>query len=56
MSAEILKIKENIIINEISYEINNLENEILIFSYLSYDITNLPINTKEIWLKKNNLI
>jgi hypothetical protein len=51
---EILKIKNSIIINEAGYEINNLnnENEILIFSYLSYDITNLPINTKQIWLKK----
>jgi Leucine-rich repeat (LRR) protein len=52
LPAEILLIKNIININETSYEINNLdnENEILIFSKLSYEITNLPINTKEIWL------
>ena len=54
LPVEILKIKNSIYIDETGYEINNLdnENEILIFSDLSYEITNLPINTKEIWLKK----
>jgi hypothetical protein len=55
LPAEILKIKNIIKINETSYEINNLdnENEILIFSNLSYEIMNLPINTKEIWLSND---
>jgi Leucine-rich repeat (LRR) protein len=54
LPVEILKIKNSIYANETSYEINNLdnENEILIFSDLIYDITNLPINTKEIWLRE----
>jgi hypothetical protein len=35
----------------------DFENEILIISYLKEKITNLPINTKEIWLHKkiNNI-
>jgi Leucine-rich repeat (LRR) protein len=51
---EILQIKIIIKIDETSYDINNLDNdnEILIFSDLSSEIMNLPINTKEIWLKK----
>jgi hypothetical protein len=40
LPVEILKIKNSIKINETSYEINNLDNE--------NEITNLPINTKEI--------
>jgi Leucine-rich repeat (LRR) protein len=51
---ETLKIKDALIIDETSYDINNLdfENEILIFSKLKKEITNLPINIKEIWLDK----
>ena len=43
------------IIDETSYEINNLDNEckILIFGELNIKIMNLPINLKEIWLRKN---
>jgi Leucine-rich repeat (LRR) protein len=52
---EILKIKNVISIDETSYDINNInmENEILIFSDLKIKLSNLPINTKEIWLNKN---
>jgi len=55
LPAEILKIKQSLCINESSYDINNLniENEILIFSKLTKKLNNLPINTKEIWLKSN---
>ena len=54
LPAEILKIKNKILIDETSYDINNInmENEILIFSYLKIKLSNLPINTKEIWLNK----
>lgn len=54
LSKGILKIKNIITIDETSYDINNLDNdnEILIFSNLNQEITNLPINTKEIWLKE----
>ena len=52
--AAVLSRADIIDIDETSYEINNLdnENEILIFSNLSYEIMNLPINTNEIWLNK----
>ncbi len=55
LPAEILKIKNKIIIDETSYDINNInmENEILIFRNLKIKLSNLPINTKEIWLNKN---
>jgi Leucine-rich repeat (LRR) protein len=58
LPAEILKIKNKIIINETSYDINNInmENEILIFSKLQIKLSNLPINTKEIWLNKKKII
>ena len=54
LPAEILKIKNIIKIDETSYDINNInmENEILIFSNLKIKLSNLPINTKEIWLNK----
>jgi Leucine-rich repeat (LRR) protein len=54
LPAKILKIKNIIVIDETSYDINNInmENEILIFSNLKIKLSNLPINTKEIWLKK----
>ena len=61
LPAEILKVKNALIINESSYDINNLniDNEILIFSNLTDKLYNLPFNTTEIWLKsyiKNDLI
>ena len=54
LPIEILNIKKSLIIDETSYEINNLslDTEILIFSNLSIELTNLPITLKEIWLKK----
>ena len=54
LPAEILKIKNVISIDETSYDINNInmENEILIFSDLNIKLSNLPINTIEIWLNK----
>ena len=59
LPAEILKIKKSLIINESSYEINNLnmEIEILIFSTLTQELKNLPTSLKEIWIKKeiNNI-
>ncbi len=50
LPVEILKIKEKILINETSYEINNLslDTEILIFRKLKSELTNLPITLKEI--------
>ncbi len=55
LPAEILKIKNIISIDETSYDINNInmENEILIFRTLKIKLSNLPINTKEIWLNKS---
>jgi len=58
LPAEILKIKNILIIDNSSYDINNLniDNEILIFSHLTNKLNNLPFNIKEIWLnsdKKN---
>jgi len=52
---EIISIINVLIINETSYEINNLdaECEILIFHSLNINISNLPINLKEIWLQEN---
>ena len=51
---EILKIKKALIIDETSYEINNLniESKILIFSNLKIKLTNLPVSLKEIWISK----
>ena len=52
LPVEILKLKNKVKIDETSYDINNLniDNEMLIFSKLSIKISNLPLNTKEIWL------
>ena len=51
----ILLIKKSLLIGTSSYDFNNIffQNEILIFTYLKKGITNLPFNTKEIWLKKD---
>jgi len=55
LPAEILKIKNILIFDNTSYNIDNLNihNEFLIFSELSIKISNLPFNTKEIWLKSD---
>ena len=52
LPTEILNIKQNININEISYEINNLDIEctLLILRELQINIGNLPINIKEVLL------
>jgi Leucine-rich repeat (LRR) protein len=56
LPTSILKIKEVLLINHTSYQINNLnmETEILIFSYLNNKLLNLPISLREIWIKKGN--
>ena len=53
LPAEIFKIKNILVINDTSYDINNLniDNEIIIFDNLTDKINNLPFNIKEIWLK-----
>ena len=57
MPNKILKIKKTLNIDNTSYNINNLSinNEILIFYDLKIKISNLPFNTKEIWLNKKNI-
>ena len=52
LPVEILKIKKNLIIDESTYNINNLniDNKILIFSELSNVLINIPKNINEIWL------
>ena len=58
LPTEILKIKEKVIINSTSYDIDNLDMdcEILLFSNLDYPLLNLPTSLKELWLKKVNMI
>ena len=53
LPSEFLNIKEKLIFNESSYDINNfnINNEILIFTQLNIKLNNLPFNIKEIWLK-----
>jgi len=55
LPIELLKIKLKLKIDETSYEMDNLniDSRILIFSSLITQITNLPINLKQIWLSKN---
>ena len=50
LPKKIIQIKNSLNINETCYEINNLDIEckILIFSELNINITNLPIDLKEI--------
>ena len=52
LPIEILKFKKILRIDNSSYNINNLniDNEFLIFSYLTDKLNNLLINIKEIWL------
>jgi Leucine-rich repeat (LRR) protein len=54
LSSEILKIKNKLLIDETSYEINNmdLDAEFIVLSSLEKEITNLLITLKEIWLKE----
>ena len=53
LPTEILNIKNSLIINETSYEINNIDNEteIIVLTNLKEKINNLPISLKEIWLR-----
>jgi Leucine-rich repeat (LRR) protein len=55
LPVEFLKIKNISMMDETSYEINNMdpEAEFIILSSLITKITNLPITLKEIWLKKD---
>jgi len=56
LPAKILIIKNRLVINDSSYNFDNLNinNEILIFRQLDKKkISNLPFNTKEIWLKSD---
>ena len=55
LPSEFLNIKEKLIFNESSYDINNfnVDNENLIFTQLNIKLNNLFFNTKEIWLKKS---
>ena len=52
LSPEILKIKNKLVIDETSYEINNMDPdaEFIILSSLKTEICNLPVTLKEIWL------
>jgi Leucine-rich repeat (LRR) protein len=56
LPTSILKIKQALIINDTSYQINNLnaETKILIFSELKNKLLNLPTSLTEIWIKKGN--
>jgi hypothetical protein len=56
LPKELTKIKQNLNIDETSYAINcmDINNEILIFSSLNIPLSNISINTKEIWLYKKN--
>ena len=55
LPIEIKKIKNILLINESSYNFDNIfiDYELLIFTEFGQIINNLPINTKEIWLKKS---
>ena len=57
LPTSILNIKESLCIFESGYSIDNLDlySEILIFTDLDKELTNLPPNLKEIWIKKENL-
>ena len=56
LPKEILNIKNALIdIEDTTYNIDNLDYdcEILVFTYINCDLTNLPIGLKQIYLKKN---
>ena len=54
LPLEILKIKNKLVINETSYEIDNMDPdaEFIVLTDLTKKICNLPITLKEIWLKE----
>ena len=54
LPLEILKIKDKLVINRKSYEIDNMdpEAEFIVLSNLTKEICNLPVTMKEIWLKE----
>jgi hypothetical protein len=56
LPTSILKIKQVLLIDISSYQINNLnmEAQILIFSYLKNKLENLPMSLREIWIKNGN--
>jgi Leucine-rich repeat (LRR) protein len=56
LPISILNIKKSLGINISAYEIDNLsaDTEILIFSHLDEELTNLPTGLKEIWTYKVN--
>ncbi len=56
LPVEILKIKNSLRIDTSSYSLDDLslDTEILIFSNLDKELTNLPAGLKEIWIKKIN--
>ena len=57
LPVELLNIKNNIIIDDTSYDINNLDIDckILLFNSLNIPLENLPSSLTHIWLKKQNI-
>jgi hypothetical protein len=55
--TSILNIKKSLSIYTDSYEIDNLDldTEVLIFSELDKELTNLPTGLKELWIKKGKI-
>ena len=55
LPVEILNIIKILVINETSYQINNIsyDTEILIFSNLNNDLENLPLTLKTLYLHKS---
>jgi Leucine-rich repeat (LRR) protein len=57
LPVELLNIKNNIIIDDASYDIHNLDIDckILLFTSLNNPLENLPSSLTHIWLKKQNI-
>jgi Leucine-rich repeat (LRR) protein len=57
LPVELLNIKNKIIIDNTSYDINNLDIDykILLFTSLNSPLENLPSSLTHIWLKKQNI-
>lgn len=55
LPREILNILNKLDIDETSYDIDNLDEniEFIIFNSLNKEVTNLPVTLKEIWITKN---